>query len=135
MTRRAVTLLEILVVLVILGGMLAVTLGMVSTGRDDAQAAKTVLQTSLHRAHLLARVHGGATISGGETITIHTDRAIETPLPRGWALHLGEHGDAQLSFNLDGFAPDMPIRLEAASDSITMTYLGISGQLVEEVSP
>ena len=133
------TLLETLLVVVLLGAATTVSLGFMGRDGSGERAARATLQTTLDRAHLIARSRGGATLIGGQVLIITPDRleqggASRVALPSGWSLVLLSGGEPleSIRFDVEGFAADVTLVLESeAGPPILFEYLGVSGELHE----
>lgn len=142
--RRAMTLVEMLGVLVILALAMGMFFGnaMVTAGAARSALAVTALADGLEHARMIARARGGAEISLDRSVRIRCadGSASEIHLPAGWtASFVGpemppEH-DRVLALDARGFGPDCEVVLHHADAStehrIRLRVLGIVGQILE----
>ncbi len=135
----AMTLLETLLVVVILGAAVAATIGVagpMSAGQQRLAAISAVREAH-QRARLLAEVSGGGVeLSLGSALEARTrnGRTGRIQLPTGWRaeLEVAEDATASLPFDEGGASADAVVRLVGPNGAFAeLDVLGISGQVVE----
>lgn len=142
-TRRAMTLLELLLALTILGATAGLCVGLIGPMSADQRRsrAESALRDAVARAGLLARRCGGAELRLGaalECVARAGDDdgtiALRIGLPPGWSAHaLAADGDAgadAVPFDAHGCAPDARFALRGGrGEVVVMELLGLSGQV------
>lgn len=136
--RRALTLIEMLAVLVVLALAATLTLGFAgSRGAMTRRAAESALLEALASARAIAAQRGGAEVRFGDSMVVRSafddastregwaSRAI--PLPRGWNAQL-DGMDAALWVDPLGCSSDARIVLRGPGDQSVLQLQGLSGR-------